>query len=53
MLVQYSVAFGQYAFVYLAFSKHPDYVTELDTNLFLELLIIREKYQHALEICCR
>lgn len=37
----------------LAFTKHPDFVTDSDTNLFLELLIIRENYQHALEICCR
>lgn len=36
-----------------AFSRFPDLIKDEDVNLFLEMLLILENYEHALEICCK
>ena len=36
-----------------AFSRFSDLITDEDINLFLEMLIILENYDHALIICCK
>ncbi len=36
-----------------AFERHPELLTTEDKNLFLDLLLVLEEYQQALEICCR
>ena len=36
-----------------AFERHPEILSSEDVNLFLDLLLVLEEYQEALEICCR
>ena len=35
------------------FTKFPAVVTDQETNLYLELLLLEESYQVALEVCCQ
>jgi len=36
-----------------AFTRFPSLISDFDIDLFLELLLMQENYQHALEICCQ
>ncbi len=36
-----------------AFERHPEILSTEDVNLFLDLLLVLDEHQQALEICCR